>query len=294
MMPPAKQISSKLASDDVHLLSPARCPYITPLLYATDVRSLKGAVNVIEFLINIVIGGVLGVLGGLLGIGGGLFAIPTLSLMYGMDQQLAQGTALAMVVPNIVLGIYKYNQRNRIEWRTAAILGFSAFILSWFGALIAIDLDHRAMRKIFIGFLIFIAIWNLLQMLVKRNSSGGLRQLVWPYFAGLGSISGFLGGLFGVGSAVVATPVLTMFFGASQVVAQGLSLAIAVPTTAATLVTYSMHDQVNWTTGIAMAIGGVMTVSYGVRAAHSLPQSVLKVIFSVFVLISAALLYGQL
>ena len=146
----------------------------------------------IEFLINMMIGGLLGLFGGLLGIGGGLFAIPTLSLMYGMDQQLAQGTALAMVVPNIVLGIYKYNQRNKIEWKTAAILGFCAFALSWFGALIAIDLDHRVMRQIFIGFLIFIAIWNILQMLAKR-SDGGLRDLAWPYFAGLGSISGFFG-----------------------------------------------------------------------------------------------------
>jgi len=248
---------------------------------------------VIEFIINIVIGGLLGVFGGLLGIGGGLFAIPTLSLLYGMDQQLAQGTALAMVVPNIMLGIYKYNQRNKIQWKTAAILGLCAFTLSWFGALIAIDLDHRSMREIFISFLIFIAVWNILQMLGRRASSG-LRQLPWPYFAGLGSISGFLGGLFGVGSAVIATPVLTMFFGATQVVAQGLSLAIAVPTTAATLVTYSVHGQVDWSTGIAMAIGGVLTVGYGVRAAHSLPQHILKIIFSVFVLISAALLYGQL
>lgn len=247
----------------------------------------------IDFIINIVMGGLLGVFGGLLGIGGGLFAIPTLSLMYGMDQQLAQGTALAMVVPNIVLGIYKYNQRNKIDWKTAAILGLCAFTLSWLGALIAIDLDHRSMREIFIGFLIFIAIWNVLQMFGKRGTTG-LRQLAWPYFAGLGSISGFLGGLFGVGSAVIATPVLTMFFGATQVVAQGLSLAIAVPTTAATLVTYSVHGQVDWSTGIAMAIGGVLTVSYGVRAAHSLPQHILKIIFSVFVLISAALLYGQL
>lgn len=246
-----------------------------------------------EFFTNIIIGGLLGVFGGLLGIGGGLFAIPTLSLLYGMDQQLAQGTALAMVVPNIVLGIYRYNQRNKINWKTAVLLGSSAFALSWFGALIALDLDHRSMREIFISFLIFIAIWNLLQMLGKRATTG-LKQLGWPYFAGLGSVSGFLGGLFGVGSAVVATPVLTMFFGATQVIAQGLSLAIAVPTTIATLATYSAHGQVDWLTGSAMAIGGVLTVGYGVRAAHSLPQHILKVIFSIFVLISAALLYGQL
>ncbi len=247
----------------------------------------------IDFIINIVLGGLLGAFGGLLGLGGGLFAIPTLSVLYGLDQQLAQGTALAMVVPNILLGIYKYNQRNKIDWKIGVILGLCAFALSWFGALIAIDLDHRTMREIFISFLLFIAAWNLMQLLGKRANTG-LRQLPWPYFAGLGGISGFLGGLFGNGSAMIATPVLTMFFGASQVVAQGLSLAIAVPTTAATLAIYSAHDQVDWSTGIAMAIGGTLTVSYGVRAAHSLPQPILKIVFSVFMLISAALLYRQL
>ncbi|HZJ94412.1 MAG TPA: sulfite exporter TauE/SafE family protein [Thiopseudomonas sp.] len=247
----------------------------------------------IDFIINIAIGGLLGAFGGLLGIGGGLFAIPTLSLLYGMDQQLAQGTALAMVVPNIMLGIYKYNQRNKINWKTAVILGGCAFAMSWFGALMAIELDRRTMREIFISFLLFIAVWNLLQMLGRRGTTG-LKPLSWPYFAGLGSVSGYLGGLFGVGSAVIATPVLTMFFGATQVVAQGLSLAIAVPTTIATLATYSAHGQVDWLTGSAMAIGGVLTVGYGVRAAHSLPQNILKIIFSLFVLVSAALLYGQL
>lgn len=247
----------------------------------------------IDFLINIALGGLLGLLGGLLGIGGGMFAIPTLSLLYGMDQQLAQGTALAMVVPTIILGIYKYNQRNKINWKTALILGGCSFVLSWLGAFIAIELDPRTMRLIYIFFLVFIAVWNLLQIFVRRAPTG-LKPFSWPYFAGLGSASGFFGGLFGVGSAVVATPVLTMFFGATQVVAQGLSLAIAVPATVATLATYGAHGEVDWLVGSAMAIGGVLTVTYGVRAAHSLPQNILKIIFSSFVLVSAVLLYGQL
>ena len=81
----------------------------------------------IDFIVNIMIGGLLGLFGGLLGIGGGLFAIPTLSLLYGMDQQLAQGTALAMVVPNIVLGIYntinaiKLTGKLRLCWAAAPL-----------------------------------------------------------------------------------------------------------------------------------------------------------------------------
>ena len=42
-----------------------------------------------------------------------------------------------------------------------------------------------------------------------------------------GIITGLLAGLFGVGGAVLAVPVLTNLFGTSQLVAQGLSLALA-------------------------------------------------------------------
>ena len=53
-------------------------------------------------MLNWVLGLGLGLLGGLLGIGGGLVAIPVLAWLYGMDQQTAQGTALVMVVPNVL------------------------------------------------------------------------------------------------------------------------------------------------------------------------------------------------
>ena len=45
----------------------------------------------------LVLGAALGTVGGLFGIGGGLIAIPVLGVLFGLDQQIAQGTALVMV-----------------------------------------------------------------------------------------------------------------------------------------------------------------------------------------------------
>src|SRR5262245_61518792 len=43
-----------------------------------------------------------GGIGGLFGIGGGVLIIPILGMLYGLDQQVAQGTVLVMVVPNVL------------------------------------------------------------------------------------------------------------------------------------------------------------------------------------------------
>lgn len=67
----------------------------------------------------VLMGAAMGTLGGLFGIGGGLVAIPALGVLFGLDQQLAQGTALLMVLPNVLLALWRYNQRNRISLRNA-------------------------------------------------------------------------------------------------------------------------------------------------------------------------------
>lgn len=89
---------------------------------------------------------------------------------------------------------------------------------------------------------------------------------------------------------MIATPILTSVFGTSQVVAQGLSLALAAPSTGVTLVTYALHQQVNWLLGLPLAVGGLLSISLGVRLAHALPERLLRLLFSGFLVASAVLL----
>ncbi|AKX46602.1 hypothetical protein AKN93_10135 [Thiopseudomonas alkaliphila] len=245
----------------------------------------------IDWLINTGLGVALGVLGGLFGIGGGLIAIPVLGILYGFDQQLAQGTALVMVVPNVLLGVYRYHQKNKFNLKTASLLGGFSFVLSWVGASIAVGLEAQVMRYFFVGFLLVLMLWNLTQVIFVPRAEQPARA--WGWFAGLGGFAGFMGGLFGVGGAVVATPILTLWFGLSQVVAQGLSLALALPSTLVTLSAYAWHQQVHWPIGLSLCVGGLLGVSYGVKIAHQLPARLMKALFSGFLLLSAILLFYQ-
>ncbi|MGV8921540.1 MAG: sulfite exporter TauE/SafE family protein [Pseudomonas sp.] len=243
----------------------------------------------IEIVMFVALGAAMGTLGGLFGIGGGLVAIPALGVLFGLDQQLAQGTALLMVLPNVLLALWRYNQRNRISLRNALMLIIPSFCLAWLTSLWAVRLDAHSMRIGFVVFLVILTLFNLIQMYWRKgNISPELRHPQWLWALGVGS--GITGGLFGVGGGVIATPILTGVFGASQVVAQGLALALATPSTAITLVTYAVHGHVNWQMGIPLAVGGLASISWGVRLAHSLPERLLRSLFCGFLVICAVVL----
>ncbi|MDF9902637.1 UNVERIFIED_ORG: putative membrane protein YfcA [Pseudomonas reinekei] len=244
----------------------------------------------IEFLMYLVFGAALGTLGGLFGIGGGLIAIPLLGVLFGLDQQIAQGTALVMVVPNVMLALWRYHQRNRIELRHALPLALMGFCFAWLGSIWAVGIDARTMRIGFVAFLIALSAYNLVRMFAARTTAASQMNYSWPWLGVLGAASGTMGGLFGVGGAVVATPVLTSLFGTSQVVAQGLSLALALPSTGVTLATYAVHHQVNWGIGLPLAVGGLMSISWGVKVAHALPERLLRGLFCGFLVFCAVTL----
>jgi uncharacterized membrane protein YfcA len=238
----------------------------------------------------LVFGAALGTLGGLFGIGGGLIAIPLLGVWFGLDQQIAQGTALVMVVPNVMLALWRYHQRNKIELRYALPLASMGFCFAWLGSIWAVGIDAQSMRIGFVAFLIVLCAYNLVRMFFASAAPSTQMNHSWPWLGVLGAASGTMGGLFGVGGAVVATPVLTSVFGTTQVVAQGLSLALALPSTGVTLVTYGVHHQVNWIIGVPLAIGGLMSISWGVKIAHSLPERLLRALFCGFLLCCAVML----
>ncbi|WP_371106555.1 sulfite exporter TauE/SafE family protein [Pseudomonas sp. CF161] len=238
----------------------------------------------------LLLGVALGTMGGLFGIGGGLIAIPVLGVWFGLDQQIAQGTALVMVVPNVMLALWRYHQRNRIELRHALPLASMGFCFAWIGSIWAVGIDAQIMRIGFVAFLVALSCYNLLRMFVGNTPASAQMRYSWPWLGVLGAASGTMGGLFGVGGAVVATPILTSVFGTSQVVAQGLSLALALPSTGVTLVTYGVHQEVDWMIGLPLALGGLMSISWGVKIAHSMPERLLRGLFCGFLVLCAVML----
>jgi uncharacterized protein len=239
---------------------------------------------------SIFLGVLIGTVGGLFGIGGGLIAIPVLGLLNGMNQQVAQGTALVMIIPNVMLGFWKYRQRVSIDIRMAFTLAISAAAFTYLAARIATGLDPGRLRMAFAVFLVLMASY-LASQLVGEKRKLRLPTISWGWSSFVGAAGGLLSGMFGVGGATIAPPALTAFFGVSQMVAQGLALALIFPGTVIALATYASAGEVNWKVGVSLAIGGLIGVSSGVRAAHNLPEKELRLLFCGLLVVTAAMLF---
>lgn len=259
---------------------------------------------IVTTLFNLALGLGLGVAGGMLGIGGGLIAIPILGYLYGMDQHLAQGTALVMIVPNVLIGVLRYHQKNPIQLRAVATISLFSMVATYFSAKLVEQVDSGHLRVAFAFFLIALAIYfgtqirkfrrvRVAQSLVPGKDAASVPQApvqqTFPKAAVpvMGVLSGAMSGVFTVGSGLVVVPILVSYFRMSQTRAQGMALALVVPGAVIALATYASAGNVNWHVGGPLAIGGIASVSWGVHLAHTMSQTVLKSLFCGFLLVTA-------
>lgn len=237
----------------------------------------------------VVLGALFGVLGGLFGLGGGVVAIPILTLFFGLNQQHAQGTSLVMVAPNVLFGLRDYARRGDLDRRVAILLGLCAVSFTFVGALYATRMAGPGLRYGFATFLAALCAYFAYRTLHGISATGEARQhrIPWGWTSLVGVGGGILSGLFSVGGASFAVPLLSLVFGYSQTQAQALSLALVAPGTIVGIVTYALAGDVDWGIGIPLAAGGVFSVRYGVALAHRLPERDLRLLFCVLLAAAA-------
>lgn len=222
----------------------------------------------------LILGAGLGLLGGLFGIGGGIIAIPLLVMFGGLEQATAQGTALVMMVPNLLLAWWRYARRNPVDLHGALGVAVVGTLTTWGTAHFAQSLDQRVLRSLFALFLLYLAVRTIRPLRLPEKPRFSPR---WLPLVGL--IGGSCMGLLGVGGGLVATPVMTRGFALGQRTAQSMALALVSPSSAMALATYAQHDRVDWMIGIALGLGGLGTVGLGVSLAHSCSERTLQVMF---------------
>lgn len=100
-----------------------------------------------------------GILVGLLGIGGGVVLVPALVYLLSMDQHVAQGTSLLILLPPVGLGaLREYWRQGNVNLRAGVICAAGFLAGGLLGGLIAVPLASRLLKGFFGGFLMLAAL----------------------------------------------------------------------------------------------------------------------------------------
>src|ERR1700747_2846373 len=98
----------------------------------------------------LVLGVVAGVLLGLLGIGGGIVLVPAMVHVLHMDQHLAQGTSLFILLPPIGLGaLREYWRQGQVDLRAGILCALGMLFGAYGGSLVALPIPSRHLQGLF-------------------------------------------------------------------------------------------------------------------------------------------------
>lgn len=98
----------------------------------------------------LLLGVLAGVFSGLIGIGGAIIIVPSLVLLLGLSQHMAQGTTLALMVPPIgLLAAWTYYKAGFVDLKMAGFICIGFFIGGLLGAEFATAIPDQLLRKIF-------------------------------------------------------------------------------------------------------------------------------------------------
>lgn len=101
----------------------------------------------------------------------------------------------------------------------------------------------------------------------------------------IGLVAGFMGGMLGLGGAIIIIPALVMAVGYSQQMAQGTTLLMLVlPVGALAAYEYYKMGQVNVKAALILAVAFFISGFFGAKFANQVPKDVLKKIFAVFLI----------
>lgn len=237
-----------------------------------------------SFMLDFIIGAVIGLSLGMLGGGGSILTVPALVYILGQDAHAAIGSSLVIVGMNAVFGAMMHRRAGNVRLTSALLFGSAGLIAAFLGARLSQLLSAPLLLVFFALLMLFVATLMLRGGSVSPASPAA-EPLVWWKILLAGSIVGFLTGFLGVGGGFLIVPALVLVLKMDMRTAVGSSLVVIAMNSAAGLLGHLGDGGLNWMLIGLLLGGGVFGVFLGARAAHYLPVARLRQAFAGLVIL---------
>ncbi|RLD15256.1 hypothetical protein DRI50_04300 [candidate division KSB1 bacterium] len=162
----------------------------------------------IELILTLLGGVLVGLLSSVLGLGGGIVMVPLLTIVFKMPQTQAVATSLMTIAFITLLNTYRFQKNKMINWRMVFVIVVFSAVSSFCGGYLSTVLNERVLLFFFILFVFYVFLQTLF---LKHNVSqlpAGQQRSPWLWGALIGFFSGIISGTTGVGGGSIITPLL--------------------------------------------------------------------------------------
>lgn len=232
------------------------------------------------------IGLVGGLLAGMFGIGGGIIMVPAFIIFAQLSPKLASGTSLAAIIPTAAVGSISYTVAGHVDWLAAAVLAVGAAAGAQIGTYLMSRISTGLLLSIFVTLqaTLMVSLWVVVpqrEVLVTWNL--GLLALVLV----LGTVTGILAGLLGVGGGLIVVPALIALFGESDVVAKGTSLVMMIPGAISGTIANVKRGFVDVRAALIAGVVAAAVTPLGALIAHAIDPRLGNILLSLLILFAA-------
>lgn len=270
-------------------------------------------------LVIVALGALTGILSGMFGVGGGFLTTP-LMIFYGIPPTVAAASAASQVTGASVSGVFAHARRGGVDYRMGSVLVAGGIIGTGIGAVLFRLLQQLGQIDVVIS-LLYVALLGSIGTIMARESWQALKAqkagtplpparrrhhpmvaslpLRWRFYRSglyisplaplmLGTLTGILTMLMGIGGGFVLVPAMLYILGMSAGVVVGTSLFQILFVTAATTMMHALTTRaVDIVLAVLLLIGSVSGAQIGAQIADRVPAERLRFVLAALVLIIA-------
>ncbi len=247
----------------------------------------------ITFLLNTLLGFIIGLTLGMLGGGGSILTVPALVYLAGQTPQAAVTASLMIVGTNSAVGAFAHRSHGSMNWRVALTFGGVGMVTAYFAAGLSSLFSSTALMVTFALLMLAVGGMMLWRRRAETLERAEPRSIAVVVLSGAGV--GVLTGVLGVGGGFLIVPALVMLVGLPIRQAVGTSLVIIAMNSLAGLLGHLNGMAIDPTTIAVFAGAGVLGTMSGSRLSQVIEPKRLQLMFALFIIVLALfLLYDNI
>jgi uncharacterized membrane protein YfcA len=267
---------------------------------------MHGGMSPLVMLAVIVVGFASGVLSGMFGVGGAVLTTPGIRV-FGATPIEGVGSTIPAILPGSLSGAWRYGKAGLVDWHVALPSGLLGSTFAVVGAELSDHVNAHYLMILTAGLLLWSGLKNVHERVrmpapaavpvggpAAADATATAAIAPRPSFgavAAIGSLSGLLAGLLGVGGGILLVPAYTRVLRIPPKRAVATSLVAVAMFSIPAMITHAWLGHINWTFALLLVAGVVPGAQVGARLTIHGSEARLRLLMGCFFVV-IAIMYG--